>query len=119
MRAQFPANKFDITGEFRRQQEIINQLAWVTTTVLKDLQTFLEANNFNTLETTDAILTVKGQENIPSNFTRLPTTCTIKYYSPLLAAKSLRRHGKPCPLGIPTLPTHQKKQYSPIPKYPI
>lgn len=65
---QFPTSRFTVTGEFRRQQEIINQLAWVTTASTNDLRTFLEANNFTVIETTEAILTVKGQENIPLKF---------------------------------------------------
>lgn len=68
LQEQFPENRFAITGEFRRQQEIIDQLAWVTTATVQDLRSFLEANNFSTLESTDAIITVKGQENIPLKF---------------------------------------------------
>jgi DNA polymerase (family 10) len=78
LREQFPASKFDITGEFRRQQEIINQLAWVTTTSIADLQPFLEANHFTTIETSDAILTVKGQENIPLKFYQAPDSLYYK-----------------------------------------
>jgi DNA polymerase (family 10) len=65
---QFPGKQFAITGEFRRQLEIIDQLAWVTTCSLADLQSFMEANNFTTQENSGAILTVKGQENIPLKF---------------------------------------------------
>jgi DNA polymerase (family 10) len=68
LQEQLPASRFAITGEFRRQQPVIDQLAWVTTATINDLQSFLEANNFSTIETSDAILTVKGQENIPLKF---------------------------------------------------
>ncbi len=68
LQEQLPGNRFAITGEFRRQQPVIDQLAWVTTASTKDLQSFLEANNFSTIESSDAILTVKGQENIPLKF---------------------------------------------------
>ena len=78
LQEQFPGNRFAITGEFRRQQEIIDQLAWVTTATVQDLQSFLEANNFNTIESTDAIITVKGQENIPLKFYHAPDNIFYK-----------------------------------------
>jgi DNA polymerase (family 10) len=68
LQEQFAGKQFAVTGEFRRQLEIIDQLAWVTTASLSDLQSFLEANQFNTQENTGAILTVKGPENIPLKF---------------------------------------------------
>lgn len=78
LQEQFPGNRFAITGEFRRQQEIIDQLAWVTTATVQDLRSFLEANNFNTIESTDAIITVKGQENIPLKFYHAPDNIFYK-----------------------------------------
>lgn len=87
--AQFPAGRLSPTGEYRRQQEIIDQLAWVTTTTVNELQSFLEANNFSTVETSDTILTVRGQENVPLKFYHAPenlfykvlftTTCTDEF----------------------------------------
>lgn len=68
LQEQFPGQRFAITGEFRRQQEIINQLAWVTTAAVQALRTFLETNNFTTIASDDTTLTVKGQENIPLKF---------------------------------------------------
>lgn len=78
LQEQFPGNRFAITGEFRRQQEIIDQLAWVTTATVQDLCSFLEANNFSTVESTDAIITVKGQENIPLKFYHAPDNIFYK-----------------------------------------
>lgn len=78
LQEQFPGNRFAITGEFRRQQEIIDQLAWVTTATVQNLQSFLEANNFSTIESSDAILTVKGQENIPLKFYHADTNIFYK-----------------------------------------
>lgn len=84
--SQFPAQRFSPTGEYRRQQEIIDQLAWVTTSTTSDLQSFLEANNFTTEESNEAILVVRGAENLPLKFYHAPennfykvlftTTCT-------------------------------------------
>ncbi|WP_276484358.1 DNA polymerase/3'-5' exonuclease PolX [Paraflavitalea pollutisoli] len=77
---QFPAQHFSPTGEYRRQQEIINQLAWVTTSTIGELQSFLEANNFTTKDTSDATLTVRGSENLPLKFYHAPQP---QYYKTL------------------------------------
>jgi DNA polymerase (family X) len=37
-----PGRRFEFTGEFRRQLEIINQLEWVTTADFREIQTILE-----------------------------------------------------------------------------
>lgn len=68
LKAAFPGKQFELTGEFRRQLEIIDQLAWVTTATGDSLQLFLESNNFATHESTDNTLVVKGAENIPLKF---------------------------------------------------
>lgn len=75
---QFPAQRFSPTGAYRRQQEIIDQLAWVTTSTIGDLQSFLEANNFKTEASTDAELTVRGQENLPLKFYHAPQETYFK-----------------------------------------
>jgi DNA polymerase (family 10) len=68
LQEQLPHNQFAFTGAFRRQQEIIDQLAWVTTAPVQDLHAFFEANQFSTIENTGDILTIKGQENITLKF---------------------------------------------------
>lgn len=65
---QFSEALFAVTGAYRRQQEIIDQVAWVTTLDLTVLQSFFEANNFTTIENSGAILSVKGAENILLKF---------------------------------------------------
>ncbi|MFT3827638.1 MAG: helix-hairpin-helix domain-containing protein [Chitinophagaceae bacterium] len=60
--------QFAITGGFRRQLEIIDQLEWVTTAHAAALQSFFEANNFTTTATTDSTISFKGPENIPLIF---------------------------------------------------
>ncbi|NML22060.1 DNA polymerase/3'-5' exonuclease PolX [Pseudoflavitalea sp. G-6-1-2] len=65
---QFPDEQFAHTGSFRRQLEIIDELAWVTTASHSALQPFFEANNFSTSESTDNTLIVKGAENVPLKF---------------------------------------------------
>lgn len=66
--AQFQDHQFAHTGAFRRQLEIIDELAWVTTASRDALQPFFEANNFSTTDTTENTLIVKGAENIPLKF---------------------------------------------------
>lgn len=66
--AQFQDQQFAHTGAFRRQLEIIDELAWVTTASSDILQPFFEANNFSTVDTSENTLTVKGAENIPLKF---------------------------------------------------
>lgn len=68
LKTQFPDKQFELTGEFRRQLEVIDQLAWVTTASLEELQPFFESNNFATTDTTENTLTVKGAENVPLKF---------------------------------------------------
>lgn len=64
----FQNQQFAHTGAFRRQLEIIDELAWVTTATNDTLQPFFEANNFATVESTENTLTVKGAENVPLKF---------------------------------------------------
>ncbi|WEK33880.1 MAG: helix-hairpin-helix domain-containing protein [Candidatus Pseudobacter hemicellulosilyticus] len=66
--AHFPEKQFALTGEFRRQLEVIDLLAWVTTATADELQPFFEANNFATVESTENTLVVKGAENVPLKF---------------------------------------------------
>jgi DNA polymerase (family 10) len=46
LKKQFPNNRFELTGEFRRQLEIINQLEWVTDADMQSLKEFFEKMNF-------------------------------------------------------------------------
>lgn len=68
MKQQFPGSAFQVTGEFRRQMEIIHQLEWVTTADANSIETFFTRNNFTVTEKNDASLTVKGPENILLRF---------------------------------------------------
>lgn len=68
LREQFPARKFEITGPFRRQVEIIDSLEWVTTATTDELLAFLGANNFTTKETLADVIHVTGPENVLLKF---------------------------------------------------
>ncbi|HYF31677.1 MAG TPA: helix-hairpin-helix domain-containing protein [Chitinophagaceae bacterium] len=65
---QFPDEKFELTGEFRRQLEVINKLEWITTCQPVQLQLFFEANGFNTEDQQAAFIAFKGEENILLSF---------------------------------------------------
>jgi DNA polymerase (family X) len=41
LRSKFPSGKFEITGAFRRQMEIVSSLDWVTTATTEDLKNYL------------------------------------------------------------------------------
>ena len=64
IKAQFPNNKFELTGESRRQLEIINQLEWVTTADAALLKNFFEQNNFVVTHEEAGKIIFKGPENV-------------------------------------------------------
>lgn len=68
MRTYFPNDRYEITGAFRRQLEIIHQLEWVTTTPVAALTAIFVTHNFELKEQTDSFLSVKGPENILLQF---------------------------------------------------
>lgn len=68
IKQQFTDASFQLTGEFRRQMEIIHKLEWVTTADANSIETFFTTNNFTVAEKTNASLTVKGPENILLQF---------------------------------------------------
>jgi DNA polymerase (family 10) len=70
LKKQFPDRLFALTGQFRRQSEIIDRLEWVTTATDTELLAFLGANNFTTKETLEDIFSVMGPENVLLKFYR-------------------------------------------------
>jgi len=64
IKAQFPNDKFELTGEWRRQLEIINQLEWVTTAGAEVLKNFFEQNNFIVTHEEAGKIIFKGPENV-------------------------------------------------------
>ncbi|WP_207510425.1 DNA polymerase/3'-5' exonuclease PolX [Longitalea luteola] len=68
LKKQFPQRQFALTGQFRRQAEIIDRLEWVTTATTTELLAFLGANNYTTRETLEDIFTVMGPENVLLKF---------------------------------------------------
>jgi DNA polymerase (family X) len=68
LKDSFPSDQFELTGEFRRQMEIINRLEWVTTTSLSTLQQLFTKYNFTVAESNETLLEVNGAENIALKF---------------------------------------------------
>ncbi|MDE3254183.1 MAG: DNA polymerase/3'-5' exonuclease PolX, partial [Bacteroidota bacterium] len=64
----FPDQRFTITGEFRRQMEIIDTLEWVTTTSTDQLEQFFSEQGFTVLKHTTDYFSCKGKENIRLGF---------------------------------------------------
>jgi DNA polymerase (family X) len=68
LKKSFPAYLISLTGEFRRQSEIINQVDWVTTIPQKELTAFLEANDFNLQDKQPPWVSFMGQQHIKLSF---------------------------------------------------
>jgi DNA polymerase (family X) len=64
LQQHLPADKFEFSGEFRRQLEIINLLEWVTTASVAELKSFFEKKQFRLLAEGDAKIVFIGPENI-------------------------------------------------------
>jgi DNA polymerase (family 10) len=64
----FPGETFQITGEFRRQMEIINSLDWVTTAPKEKLIAFYSQHTYTVLEDCGADTGFKGKENVTLRF---------------------------------------------------
>lgn len=64
----FPDYSFLPTGSFRKQDEIIEILAWVTTCPITSISDFLVAQQFEIITKTDTYLTVKSKENVSLGF---------------------------------------------------
>jgi DNA polymerase (family 10) len=68
LKEQFPGKKFELTGQFRRQSEIIDRLEWVTTASSQELLSFLGANEYKPEETLEDFISVIGAENVLLKF---------------------------------------------------
>ncbi len=68
LKDSFATARFELTGEFRRQMEVIHQLEWVTTAPAADVETLFTKNNFELKEKQESSFTVKGPENILLQF---------------------------------------------------
>ncbi len=85
IKEKFGENNSELTGEFRRQLEIVDNLEWVTTAPVKSLKSFFESNNFKTTEETPDLIQVSGPENIRMKF---HTTDKSDFYNKLFETSS-------------------------------
>ncbi|MCE3282494.1 MAG: polymerase/3-5 exonuclease PolX, partial [Chitinophagaceae bacterium] len=63
----FTGEQFALTGEFRRQLEVITKLEWVTTTDAESLKLFF-GDNYSVEQQDPIYLLVKGPENVQLGF---------------------------------------------------
>jgi DNA polymerase (family 10) len=68
LKESFPKNRFSITGEFKRQMEVIHKMEWVATTSADQLKQFFTANEFEIVAEEDGYLSFKGKENVTLGF---------------------------------------------------
>jgi len=64
LKEKFPNDKIEITGEFRRQLEIIESLEWVTTTSSDDLKKYLLNDQVQLVTDRDGMLVVSAEETL-------------------------------------------------------
>ena len=69
----FPTSVFSLTGAYKRQLPIIEQLEWITTTKKEELELFLLSRGNTVDAATDQLIIAKTPENISLQFT-LSTT---------------------------------------------
>jgi DNA polymerase (family 10) len=65
VRTQFPDAQTALTGAFRRQMEIIDELEFVTTVPFGELADYLENEGFNLEEAPSGALVARGGRNLP------------------------------------------------------
>ncbi len=63
----FPGKMFEITGDFKRQMEVIDKLQWVTDAAIQDLSSFFLKNEYE-VNTAGEILSAKGSESVALEF---------------------------------------------------
>lgn len=68
LKENFRGEQFVLTGEFRRQLEIINTLDWVTTLSAETLKGFFTANECSVVSESADYLSFKGKENVTMGF---------------------------------------------------
>jgi DNA polymerase (family 10) len=73
LKQAFPDNECILTGEFRRQAEVINSLEWVTTIAAEKLTGFFTSNGFEILTAAAGYISFKGKDNVTLGF-----HCTTK-----------------------------------------
>ena len=68
LKEKFPDKKFALTGEFRRQAEIVERLDWVTTADKNSLVSFFQSHSYSISSENEGKIIFSGAENIPLGF---------------------------------------------------
>ncbi|MFI5153907.1 MAG: PHP domain-containing protein [Chitinophagales bacterium] len=68
LKEKFPGKKFALTGEFRRQLEVIDQLEWVTTVDRNSLLSFFQQISYSVNPEKDGKIVFSGSEHIELSF---------------------------------------------------
>ncbi|HEY4874979.1 MAG TPA: helix-hairpin-helix domain-containing protein, partial [Puia sp.] len=68
LKKQFPNEKFELAGDFKRQLEIVTKLEWLTSTAIVILQNFFHANDFTIENHSENDLTIKHPDGIILEF---------------------------------------------------
>ena len=72
LKAQFPGNSFFVCGKFREQQEIVDQIEWVTDVDMSPLMAFAGKNNWLEIENKDNTVRFSTPENMQILFRTFP-----------------------------------------------
>jgi DNA polymerase (family X) len=67
LQKEYPAEQFGLTGEFRRQLEIITKLQWVTTAGAEKIKSFF-GENYTAEKNEEGYLSLRGPENVELGF---------------------------------------------------
>ena len=65
---KFPQEQFAVTGEFRRQLEVVQKLEWVTTASKKDLKHFFDEETYAVKSESDTFIEIIANETITLTF---------------------------------------------------
>jgi DNA polymerase (family X) len=85
LKEKFPSHKIEITGEFRRQLEIIESLEWVTTVSSDNLKNYLLNDQVQLVADRDGMLILTAEETL---FLRFYIVSENEFYSKLFETSS-------------------------------
>jgi DNA polymerase (family X) len=85
LKQKFPDEKTEITGEFRRQLEVIESLEWVTTVTGDELKNYLLNDQIQLVTDRDGMLVLSVEETLFLRFHTVPET---DFYSKLFETSS-------------------------------
>jgi DNA polymerase (family 10) len=68
LKNKFPEEQFEITGDFRRQMEVIESLDWVTTASSDDLQKYLLNDHAQLITDRDGMLIISAENSLLLRF---------------------------------------------------